>query len=102
MTSRELFDRIQTWNSMFEQIEIPPAQNPEAKAIRKEVERKINYEKLFAVSQLEVTNELIGAPVEKNLRKAIDYTRTSDLSKLKEIHKLLIKVQKYMYKNGLY
>lgn len=100
MTSRELFDRIQTWCSGYPQIPIPP-QTPELEAIRLEIENNTINGQLQNVSQLEVTEELVGTPVEADLRRAIDFANASDASKLGEIHSLLRNVQKYMREKGL-
>lgn len=102
MTSRELFDRIQTWCSGYPQIPIPPSQTPKFKAIRLRFEGDTINGQLQNISQLEVTEELIGTPVEADLRKAIDFAKSADSSKLGEIHSLLRNVQKYMYENELY
>lgn len=100
MTSRELFDRIQTWCSGYPQIPIP-TQTPELEAVRKRVEGDTINGQLQNISQLEVTQELVGTPVEADLRKAIDFAKASDLTKLDEIYGLLRKVHKFMCEKGL-
>lgn len=102
MTSRELFDRIQTWCSMYPQIQIPPSQTPEIEAIRLEIGNNTINGQLQNVSQLEVPQELVGTPVEADLRRAIDFANASDSTKLDEIYSLLRNVQEYMWEKGLY
>lgn len=99
MNRHELYDRISTWNSMFEQIEIPPSRVPEIEAIRQRVKAQTNEARLCAVAQMEVPEELVGTVLENDLRTAIAYARATDPSKLNEIHDMLIKVQKYMRNN---
>lgn len=99
MNRHELYDRISTWNSMFEQIEIPPSRVPEIEAIRQRVKAQANEARLCAVAQMEVPAELEGTVVENNLRTAIAYARAIDPSKLDEIHDMLLEVQKYMRNN---
>lgn len=101
MTKHELFDRIQTWNMLFDQIPLPTVQNPDAQDIKLEVERQWDAGMLHNASELEVIKEIQGTPVEQDLRTAITYAKSFDRTKLKDIHSLLQKVQKYMFQNHL-
>lgn len=99
MNRHELFDRIRTWNSMYEQIGIPASENAVFDAIGIKINAQFKNDQLQSVAALEVAEELIGTPVEDDLRKAIAYGKSSDPSKLDEIQELLHKVQKYMHEN---
>ncbi len=101
MTSHELFDRIQTWNILFDQMPLPPATNPDVDKIRIEVERQWDNGMLLNASELEMVRDLLGSSVENDLKTAITYAKSFDRSKLQDVHTLLLKVQKYMFQSHL-
>jgi len=101
MTTHELFDRLQTWNMLFEQIPLPSFNNPTAQQLKLEVERQWDNGMLHNASELEVIDDIKNTPIETDLRTAIEYAKSGDRTKLKEIRSFLQNVQKYMFENRL-
>ncbi len=102
MNTHELYDRIQTWIWLYDQIPLPKPQTELAKVIKEETERQWDMGLLFNASELEIVEELKGSTVEHDLNNIITYAKRFDRSKLGEIYSILIKIREYMYKNKLY
>lgn len=102
MTTHELFDRVCTWNSLLDQIPLPPPSNdPRIELIKKDTEDKWNQGLLQNASELEVPKELQGTNIQLVIEKIINLSRSKNPALLSEITILMKKVQKDMYDSGL-
>lgn len=101
MARHELFERIQTWNVVFDKFTLSPTDNQDAERLVNQFDDDWDNNMLKNASALEMIEELENTVVEKKLINAISLAKSKDKTKLDEIHLLLLEVQKFMYQNNL-
>ena len=101
MNAHKLFEKINAWKMMYNQIPLPLSNNTDADKIKIETDLEWDARMLQNASKLEVIHRLIGTPIGETLTAAIELAKTNDRKNIPEIRKLLIDVQKYMYEYDL-
>ncbi len=102
MSTIELYDRIKSWLWCYKHIPFEPSTDPQVTQFNKSVSQKWANEIWIDLTELDVPKELIGTPVEQDLRTANQYALAADRKNVKEIHELLSNVELYLKMNRLY
>ena len=91
MDRNDFLEIISTWNSIY-------VANFMDYDIRHKSKCDINWKKglLKVTSALTMIDDLKDTPVESMINKAINYSKFSDVSRIREVHELLHTVENYL------
>jgi len=90
MDKNDFVEVISTWNSIY-------VSNFMKYDIQRRGKCDIDWKKglLKVISALSMIDDLKGTPVESMISRAINYSRLSDVSLIREVHELLHTVENY-------